>query len=107
MKKYIILSVLITSVLVFTPVAHAVTVDELQKQIQELVAQIIELKSRLSQYEEKMPARICFVRNLRVGDTGADVLELHQLLEKEGFTVQGDVKNNFTEQSAASVVGLQ
>lgn len=107
MKKALILAIFVTSVFVFAPVAHAVTIEDLQKQIQELVTQITELKSRLAQYEGNIPARICFVRNLRVGDAGTDVLELHQLLEREGFTTQGTTKNNFTEQSAAAVVGLQ
>lgn len=47
-----------------------------------------------------------FEKNLRVGDNGEDVVQLHKALKNEGFDV--DISSNFfSEKTASAVVGLQ
>ncbi len=96
------------------PTAKAITAAEIQALIQQLQAQIVALQQQLTEVQET-PVTWChtFNTNLRVGDSGSEIIALHQALEKMGFGPfdRGEPENSafddFTEQTASAVVGFQ
>jgi peptidoglycan hydrolase-like protein with peptidoglycan-binding domain len=68
------------------PVASAATVEELQAQINALLAQIQQLQQRLAQQVPVAPT-YDFKRDLTVGSKGDDVKALQQFLNAKGYKV--------------------
>ncbi|MEE8131803.1 MAG: hypothetical protein V3T98_02040 [Candidatus Paceibacterota bacterium] len=67
--------------------AQAVTVEELQVQIQALLEQITSLNTQLATLQGGAAPSVTFTRSLTLGDTGADVLALQQFLNANGAPV--------------------
>ena len=105
MKKIIL--GLIVFLVAFPNFASAVSIDELQKQISILLAQIETLRQQISQQS----GQNCFVfsSDLQIGNSGSAVTSLQKFLEKEGFDIDnGEIStNNFSESTASAVVGFQ
>ncbi len=109
MKKYIIVLLVVSFVL--TPsVASAATIEELQSQIQRLLAQIQVLQEQIAQQKTRA---FCydFNTNLRFGDRGSEVKALYEAFVKEGGLIRGtanpDASFEFDEAIASAVVGFQ
>ena len=91
----------------------------LQAQIAALLAQIRQLQAQLGQAQGQQPAQFCFDwrRNLRIGDSGADVRALDQALLKEGIEGSQSFEGSrptfisddgvFIELTASAVSGFQ
>lgn len=77
---------LTTVALVVPSLAGAVTVEELQAQINALLAQLAALQGQAAGSPASC-AGVSFSRNLTVGSTGSDVMCLQALLNKNGYTV--------------------
>ncbi len=81
-KKALVGVLAVMTVMTFTaPSASAVTIDELQAQIQVLLAQLALLQG------SQTTGGYTFTRNLTLGSTGADVKALQQFLNAKGFQV--------------------
>ena len=65
----------------FVPMAGAVTIAELQAQINALMAQLAVLQG------STVPAGTTFTQNLTVGSRGAEVIALQQVLVSQGHLV--------------------
>lgn len=105
MKK--ILTALFILTLILPASVSALSVDELQKQISILLAQIETLRKQISQQSGQNCA--VFSSDLQIGNSGSSVYSLHKVLIKEGFDIDaGEVSsNNFGESTASAVVGFQ
>lgn len=112
-----------------TPTAKAITVAELQAQINALMAQITQLQQQLAEMQGQEPSWCHnFNVNLKIGDRGCpdpeagggwagcnyegkseEIEALHKALKKEGFNVFGDEDQNnyFGNSTASAVVGFQ
>ncbi len=77
----------------FVPVAQGATVDELQAQIAQLLAQITSLQSQLStaggssSSSSAVPASLLTSGNLTIGSKGAAVMDLQKFLNANGYKV--------------------
>src|SRR3989338_1398895 len=115
-KVFIAVSFLVVAGFIFNfsaPTAKAMTAAEIQALIQQLQQQIAQLQKQLAE-TEKTPAAWChdFNTNLRIGDSGDEVMALQTALGKEGFPVMdieenGQGNNVFGEFTASAVVGFQ
>ncbi len=97
------------AVLVFPAFVSAATAEELQAQINALMAQITQLQKQLAEVQGGTAAWChTFNANLKVGDAGSEVENLVTVLEKEGFEIdnsgRGDLINVTLEESIASAV---
>ncbi|MEK7134339.1 MAG: hypothetical protein AAB819_01270 [Patescibacteria group bacterium] len=103
--------VLIIGAFLAPQVSSAVTVEELQAQINSLLATIASLQKQLGIAETAPPPKECytFVNTMRIGASNPDVSHLHIFLEKEGFAVDATEKSSFTfgEGTASAVSGFQ
>jgi type II secretory pathway pseudopilin PulG len=115
MKKYLlILSIL--AILISPNFASAVTIEELQAQIQAqinaLLTQLQSLQSQLAQMQGGT-TQWChdFNVNLKIGDRGNEVSLLRAALAKEGFEVfnpqENPYESSFDESLASAVTGFQ
>ncbi len=108
-KKLLFISVFL-GILIVPNISSATTVADLQAQIQSLLAQLSQLQAQLAQMQGQ-PAVWCydFNRDLKYGNGGTDVYNLQIVLEKEGFSITQDEKNQkqFGESTADTVVGFQ
>jgi hypothetical protein len=71
------------------PAAQAQSSEDLQKMINDLLAQIASLQSQVGQGGSTAAAGVCpytWTRDLAVGATGADVMKLQQLLNSDADT---------------------
>ncbi len=106
--KYLVLG-LILAVLLVAPLARA---QDTQATIRELLAQIAVLQAKIAELTgNSNQSCYNFTRDLYYGVRGNDVIELHNLLIKEGFggevDRQGIATFGFNEDMAAAVVRLQ
>jgi hypothetical protein len=66
--------------------ARAATTDELQKMINDLLAQVASLQSQLGQGAQSVASGVCpytWTRSLTMGSSGADVMKLQQFLNAD------------------------
>lgn len=119
MKKIIVLALsavfLVGAFAVATPVS-AVTLQELQNQIQSLLGQVKSLQAQnqtanVTDSAAGTTASWCFnfKTNLRRGDTGKAVANLHIALQKEGYAIdKGEINNKrFGDSTKSAVIGFQ
>lgn len=93
--------------LAFPTISSAVTIEELQSQINSLLLQISMLREQMSgQTGQTCPV---FLSDLQFGATGNDVISLHKVLEREGFDINSAETSSarFGESTASGVVGFQ
>lgn len=92
---------------VFTP-ASAITLDELQNQIQSLLNQVKQMRN---QNHATVIDAWCFdfKTNIRMGDIGGQVSRLQIALEKEGFTIRNLEKqsNEFGDSTKKAIIAFQ
>jgi hypothetical protein len=85
--KFAVAIVAVSMVLsAFAPVAKAQTTEDLQKMINDLLAQVAALQSQAGQSGSSAAAGVCpytWTRDLAVGATGADVMKLQQSLNAD------------------------
>jgi murein L,D-transpeptidase YcbB/YkuD len=96
-------------ILVLPATTQAATVQELQAQITALQAQLQQLQSQLTQ-TQGTTATWChdFNVNLKVGDSGAEVIALHAALSKEDSqTLVSTGDDNFSEITTSAVSSFQ
>jgi hypothetical protein len=94
--------------------AKAVTLDDIQAQIQAILQQI-KLLQQILQLQQQVTSMTgqsvswChnFNTNLRIGDTGSEVEALQTALKKEGFALGDDKTGEFGEYTASAVVAFQ
>ena len=89
---------------------EAASLAELQQYIEQLKAQIAELQAKLKLAQQQQSGEWChtFSRNLKIGDTGEDVIALQTALKKQGFAgTDKDGSGRFSEFTASAVVGFQ
>lgn len=88
--KFAVAIVAVSMVLsAFAPVAKAQTTEDLQKMINDLLAQVAALQSQAGQGGSSTAAGVCpytWTRDLAVGATGADVMKLQQFLNADADT---------------------
>ncbi len=109
-----LVSVLVVPVSSFASPGQPVQGDivaSLQAQIASLLAQVRQLQAQLGQVQSQ-PAQFCYnwTRNLRVGDTGADVVALWTALKNESIAIRQNTETEssyFGEPTASAVVGFQ
>ena len=96
-----------------TPAVKAVTAEEIQAQIDALLAQLTQLQNELAELQgEEVAWCHDFHLNLKYGMAGTEVKALQRALHEEGFAPipykEGD-KNygNFEQYTASAVVGFQ
>ena len=97
-------------ILIVPSFASADTVAALQAQINALMAQIQSLQAQLAQLQGTTQTWCHnFDVNLKFGMVGSEVAALQTALEKEGFSISSDEKNNqnFDESTASAVSGFQ
>ncbi len=73
----------------FAPAAQAQSSEDLQKMINDLLAQIASLQSQVGQGGSSVASGVCpytWTRDLSVGSTGADVMKLQQFLNADADT---------------------
>ncbi len=88
MKKIVVSIVGLSMVMMMSGVAQAATVEELEVQITDLLAQIEALQTQLAGLTGAPAAAACtFTRNLYPGMSGADVKCLQQYLNGAGYPV--------------------
>ena len=117
MKKYIVgLSLVLAVVFAVSPLgikAETVTVESLQAQVNQLLQLVSKLQAELATKVANTPSTNAspvawchtFTKNLKIGDTGADVDALQTILAKEN--VLSASKVNFAEEVASAVTGFQ
>jgi hypothetical protein len=86
-----------------TPQAHAATLEELQAQIQVLMAQIAALNGQTT----GATVGATFTRDLTIGHSGAEVTALQQFLIKKGFSIPAGATGYFGEQTRAALAQYQ
>jgi len=94
--------------------AQAVTLNDIQAQIQAILQQI-KLLQQIFQLQQQVTSMTgqsvswChnFNTNLRIGDTGSEVEALQTALKKEGFALGDDKTGEFGEYTASAVVAFQ
>ena len=115
-KYFLITAVLITAVLCFGAIPNVTKAacsagNEITCQINALLDQIKALQAQIAQLQAQQgTTQWChtFNTNLRLGDSGAEVLALDKALEKEGFSVNEQKDNPpFAEPTASAVTGFQ
>lgn len=88
--KFAVAIVAVSMVLsAFAPVAKAQTTEDLQKMINDLLAQVAALQAKTGQGGTSVASGICpytWTRDLAVGATGADVMKLQQFLNADADT---------------------
>ena len=90
--------------------AKAVTLDELQAQIEALMAQITELRQEKARLEQGQTWCHDFNINLKFGDNGNEITALETALQKQNFSVHissSNSKGTFDAKIASAVVGFQ
>lgn len=115
----------ILGILIAPSFSSAITVAEIQAQLNAILLKVQELQSQLSQYSSgtspsPSPAPsstpppttgLChtFNTNLKYGDTGTEVQALQTALEKEGFVISAAEKSSlsFLDSTASAVTGFQ
>ncbi|MFZ2484932.1 MAG: peptidoglycan-binding protein [Minisyncoccia bacterium] len=85
----------------FVPMAGAVTIAELQAQINALMAQLASLQGG------SVSTGTVFTMNLTIGSTGAEVTALQQWLIKEGYQIPAGATGYFGTQTRAAVAAYQ
>jgi len=108
-KKFALV-VAFLGILIVPSFASAATVEELQAQISALLAQLQSLQAQLNQVQGTTQTWCHnFDVNLKIGMGGSEVVALQTALEKEGFSISSDEKNNqnFDESTASAVSGFQ
>ncbi|MEK7134508.1 MAG: peptidoglycan-binding protein [Patescibacteria group bacterium] len=108
-------SVLIIGAFLAPQASSAVTVEELQAQINSLLATIASLQTQLNQLNSSpmaestlpTPSTSCmeFKRNLRIGDSGDDVKKMQDILVKAGY--KPDTDGKYGKKTAAAVSAFQ
>lgn len=124
---------LITAILVFLLAPNfssAITVSEIQAQLDAILLKVQELQTQLTQLNQYVsetttltspypspspapssPTEWChtFNTNLKIGDSGPEVQALQTALEKQGLTINQDEKTagSFGESTASSAVSFQ
>ncbi|NCT02157.1 hypothetical protein GW766_02820, partial [Candidatus Parcubacteria bacterium] len=85
--KFAIAIVAVAMVLsAFAPVAKAQTTEDLQKMINDLLAQVAALQASTGQGATSVASGVCpytWTRDLAMGATGADVMKLQQFLNAD------------------------
>lgn len=84
----------------FAPAAKAATTDELQAQVNALLAQIASLQGGAS-------ASVTFTRDLTLGSSGADVTALQNWLIKGGYSIPAGATGYFGAQTQAALAAYQ
>ncbi|MFH1535212.1 MAG: hypothetical protein ABIF80_04490 [Patescibacteria group bacterium] len=113
----------ILAVLLAPSFSSATTIAEIQAQLSLLLQKVQQLQEQLAQYSSGItpttspyptitpaPGAWChtFNINLKYGDTGDEVKNLHIALEKEGYTIVSIEKyEQFKESTSAAVVSFQ
>jgi PKD repeat protein/outer membrane murein-binding lipoprotein Lpp len=119
MRTLIVSALLIGSLFISVPSAHALSVEDINAKVQALLAQIETLQKQLAQIVEQRQAALsdvqsaaarpaCFRldRILREGTRGDDVLTLQQVLKDKGFFA-GDPTGYFGALTRAAVERFQ
>lgn len=118
-KSIIILTVLTTTIFVFTAIpittrAACSAGNEITCQINALLDQIKELQAQIAQLQAQQDTTQTwchtFNKNLRIGDNNQEIDDLRTALYRDGerLPIAGDVEGtNFDDQVAASVVAFQ
>ncbi len=92
------------------PVAKAITVEELQAQIQALLAQITALQQQITETQGTTTVWCHdFNTNLRINDKSSEITQLKQALIKDGSMsyMALSLEEEFDEETASAVVGFQ
>ena len=91
------------------PNVQAITIAELQVQIQALLTQITQHQKQLAEIQEGTPIAWChnFNVNLRIGDSGTEIGELKTALIKDGVWPYQAVSYEFDEETASYVTTFQ
>ena len=107
-KKLSIVVLAVAMMVTVVAPAGAATTEELQAQISALMAQINALNAQLSG-TPTTPAMSAytFTRNLTVGSTGADVMELQKFLVSKGHLVLATPTNYFGNMTKAALAKFQ
>ncbi len=104
--KYKVAAASLLAVFVFPLVSSAQTVDQLQAEIQSLLAQVQALQQQLAMTQGGSGAWChTFNTNLRIGASSSEVTQLQTALQKDGESV--DVSGSFDDQTASAVTGFQ
>ena len=107
-KKLSIVVLAVAMMVTAVAPAGAATTEELQAQITALMAQINALNAQLSGTPATtMMTSYTFTRNLTVGSTGADVMELQKLLVSKGHLVLATPTNYFGNMTKAALAKFQ
>src|SRR6266481_8889976 len=99
--KYKVAAASLLAVFVFPLVSSAQTVDQLQAEIQSLLAQVQALQQQLAMTQGGSGAWChTFNTNLRIGASSSEVTQLQTALQKDGESV--DVSGSFDDQTASA-----
>ncbi len=90
-----------SSFVAFTPSARAATIDELQAQIQVLLAQIASLNGGAS------AGSYTYTRDLTLGASGADVTALQSWLISKGYSIPAGATGYFGAQTQSALAAYQ
>jgi len=110
MKKHLLLVFFLVVLLGFIPSSSsAISIEELQAQIKDLLAKINVLQEQLAQLQARPQWCHDFNTDLKMDMSGNEIAALHIALEKEGFSISSDEKNSqkFAESTASAVSGFQ
>jgi murein L,D-transpeptidase YcbB/YkuD len=84
-KNFLFISVFL-GVLIIPNISSAVTLADLQAQIQALLVQLQQLQTQLAQMQGATQTWCHdFNVNLKIGDSGPEINNLHRALAREGF----------------------
>ncbi len=107
--KYAII-ITFLAILISPNFASAQTMEELQNKIADLLKQLAQLQAQMAQMQGTT-LQWChdFNTDLKIGMGGSEVEALQAALEKQGFSINSEEKNNkkFDESTASTVSGLQ
>jgi hypothetical protein len=109
-KYFVFLAILLVAVFGFSGSAKALTVQELQTQIQALMQQIAQLQEQLKQMQGTgSEAKWCynFTKNLRIEDNGDGVYALQVALNRSGVPTVTEKSAYFDEILASAVSEFQ
>ena len=106
-KKLSIVVLAVAMMVTAVAPAGAATTEELQAQISALMAQINALNVQLSGTPATTVSSYTFTRNLTVGSTGADVMELQKFLISKGNLVLATPTNYFGNMTKAALAKFQ